>query len=96
MMRDMNASWAPWKGFWEDNGQLVTQNPIFYVDLSVANQAITREAAQLKVGLASWFDLKGEYVETKCHLVPAIMEYDVVINADTISMPHQSDLGRVL
>ena len=51
----------------------------------------------LQVGLASWStDLHGQYVYRNCTFQPAIVQYHVVIEDNSISLPNVPNQGQVL
>lgn len=93
-LSSFNATWGPWKSYYENHGDLLARLPIYYTSLSQDTKGVTHEAALLTVGLAAWFDSRGEFVQTICELRPAILEYDISIEGHTISLPSQPDQGR--
>ena len=98
-MYNASASWGAYKGY-EDpgvEGVTLTTNPLFYVNLdSVEGGGQTPEVAKLTTGLMSMGNLNGNFNETTCFLESATLEYDVVINGETVSIPEQSDQGRLI
>ncbi|KAK3725481.1 hypothetical protein LTR37_000451 [Vermiconidia calcicola] len=100
MLRSPNASWGNWKTHVPTGLGLGLPNtllPAFEIRISPVHDWPTGgEAAMMTVGMASWFDLEGEYVETSCYLLPAIVEYDVMIKGNVVSLPKRVDQGRVL
>ncbi len=94
-LSSFNATWGPWKSYSEDRGRSVARLPIYYTSLlEDTTIGLKHEAALLKVGLATWFDLRGEFVETVCQLRPAILEYDIFIEGPSISLPLLPNQGR--
>ena len=83
-------------------GQRVTSNPAFYVELDLDHvphgtaPTSLQQVARLTVGLVSWADLQGSYVETTCMLHPAIAEYHVVIENNTIAFAEDADQGQIV
>lgn len=94
MLRDFNASWGPWKSYTEQDGDLLARLPIYSTTLAPFHGEATHESAILTVGLASWFDKKGEYRQTICELVPAVVRYNIIIEGDTISLPDIPGQGQ--
>lgn len=97
MFDNVNASWGPWHEVSIDEyGQTQARNPIFSVDLSPDWEQPNTEAAKLIVGLASWFNWEGAFVETICHLLPAILEYDVVFENGEVEISQHANQGRMI
>ena len=94
-LSSFNATWGPWKSYYENSGDLLARLPIYYTSLEQdIGNVLTHEAAKLSVGLATWFDSKGDFVQTVCELRPAIVEYDITIEGHAISLPRQPGQGR--
>lgn len=95
----VNATWGPFdKSYDKDksDGSRLGRLPIYYTYLqpNFGNEVSgTYESANLTVGQARWFDLEGEFVETNCLMAPAMMELDVTIEGDTISLLPDSGSG---
>lgn len=83
-LHSANASWGPW-GQEGKNRYGIAHLPIYHVDVE-RNYRLPSEAAKITTGIASWDNWQGSYVETVCFLVPAILEYDVRIENNTISI----------
>jgi hypothetical protein len=94
MLRDFNASWGPWKSYTEKDGDLLARLPVYSTTLAPSHEAEAHESAILTVGLASWFDKKGEYRETVCELVPAVLRYNITVQGHTISLPDLPGQGQ--
>ena len=98
MTHNMSAQWGPWHEYdHPDNGASVSYLPMFYTELGVYPQPLgSSEAAYLTTGLVSWVDLRGEFVQTVCLLRPAIVEYEVVLKDNIVTLPRESNTGRVI
>lgn len=95
MVHDPNATWGAWKTYGAEQNGRYTSNPAFSVSLVNGqvfgyNANATREAAVLTVGLAQWIGFRGSYVQTTCYLHSAIVEYEVILQDDVISLPECS------
>ena len=84
MLHSGNASWGPWKYYTVDEfGIPEAYLPLFYVSVTPNYQQPTGEAATLTIGIASWSDWEGEFVETTCFLLPSINAYDIEVRLDS-------------
>jgi len=60
------------------------------------------EVAVLRTGILSFLSdadgttMTGEYVATTCWYVPAVLEYDVVIQGKVVTIPNHPDQGRTV
>jgi len=95
----MNASWGTWREQFIalGVGSPMTALPAFSIDISGDFENTAREAVILDVGFVGWDqNLHGSYVNTACQLLPAILEYDVVIEREAISLPREAHQGRLV
>jgi hypothetical protein len=53
----------------------------------------TGESMRLRVGLASWFDLRGEFSESVCLLAPAILRDNIIFKDNTVGLTPQGSQG---
>ena len=94
MLRDFNASWGPWKSYTEQNGGVYARLPIYSTALAPPRGETLHETTILTVGLASWFNRSGEYRETVCELVSAVVRYNIIVEGDTIDLPNLPGQGQ--
>lgn len=85
-----SASWGRWK----TDGS-VRALPLFSVDVT-RNYDLSSEAALVTTGVTSWSNYQGSYVETVCYMVPAILQYDVHIENDTIALASEPAEAHVV
>ena len=83
MLHSMNASWGPWKEHGFDEANPIVRLPVFYTTLQPARDITGTEGAIVKTGIATWRNLEGRF-----------LEYDVVINGQSITLPRHPDQGR--
>ena len=102
MLHDPNATWGS-QGYVSHNdlsSEPMHTLPIFNVLLQTSKwpskPSLEPEAALLYTGIATWSDFKGQYVERECRLEPAILEYDIIVEADQISIPRLHSQGRLI
>lgn len=75
----------------------MTALPAFSIDIDADYDNTIREAVVLDVGFVEWDEtLHGSYVNTVCQLLPAIVEYEVVIEGEAIALPREVQQGRVI
>jgi hypothetical protein len=104
MTRSFNATWGGWTSVAPDGAGdpnlLVRSNPAFYVQLMAGEDnyppGADREGAWLQVGLANWDHFKGSYDQTTCWLYSAIVEYDVTMEGNFISLDDSPNQGRLV
>ena len=69
MTHSMNATWGPWKSYFENGGYRLSRLPAFYIYLQASHAShgsVESEAAILTTGLVNWFDFEGAFVQTVC------------------------------
>jgi len=98
MFFDPNATWGSNSDVFYSSTRwdVIPQHPTFYVGLrnhilglDTDIDSTQSEAARLSVGLIRLFDNHGNYTETTCQLLPAVLEYDVNVNsAGVVSMQY--------
>jgi hypothetical protein len=87
MLHSPNATWGPGKDRYANHTS--SPLPLFTVDV-IRNYEQVSEAAIATVGYASWHNWEGSFTETKCTLVPAVMEYDVSIDGGIVTLAYDS------
>lgn len=87
-----NATWGGWHSY--DPSRDVFTNPLFLINLQTYSPTLPQrsEVAVLETGILGFTPtadgtVSGSYVDTVCYYVPAILEYDLLIQgqAATIS-----------
>lgn len=98
MLHNPNATWGPWKTYTTDYyGAKVANLPIFYIVLKPSYGHQSGEAAALTVGRAFWSDdTGGNFTETTCYLLPAIVDYHVSIAGNVVSVDSSDSEPRIL
>ena len=94
----MDSRWGGWHIYAKDvYGQMTSRLPCFTIEMEPKYDLPSGgEAATLTVGLASWMDLEGAYVETTCTLLPATVEYDVLIQHGIVQLLPGKNQGRLV
>ena len=72
--------------------------PAFSIDISmpIVDDTI-EEKARLEIGYINWNDdLYGNYVNTVCSLIPATLEYNILVERQTLSLPRGTYQGKVI
>jgi hypothetical protein len=97
MLHSANATWGRWKGLDLNNPGLVIYTlPFFEVFVLPLHYAHQPGGAHLTVGRVNFFDLNGEYMETRCLLIPAIVEHDISIKGRQVTLSTQENQGRIV
>lgn len=97
MLHSPNATWGSWKGLDLNNPGLVLYSlPFFQVFVLPLRYAHQPGGAHLTVGSVSFFDLEGEYTQTRCSLIPAIVEHDISIEGRQVTLSTQENQGRIV
>ncbi|KAK5170246.1 uncharacterized protein LTR77_004832 [Saxophila tyrrhenica] len=97
MLSSMNAAWGIWKDSFTTEGTPMTRLPAFSIYLATPFEHPVREAMTLEVGYVEWSeDLHGTYTLKECYLLPAIVEYEILVEGSVVSLPRNADQGKVL
>lgn len=100
MFSSYNATWGRWKGHATLPAPYgaIALLPAFYIGLSPPTYVYhgDYERVVLDIGLLSVFHLEGEYHETTCEYVAAIVEYDILLTNGLVTIADHADQGRVL
>ena len=98
MWHSINGSWGPWHSLGPDpsTGALTARNPLFYV---IVGPAAPRpgwgDIVGIRIGRTTWPAAgNGSYLQTTCFYSPAIVEYDIVIKDNVLSLAGDSTQGR--
>ena len=88
MWHDPSATWGLWPGQLDDSAfNRSTSNPVFYIDYGMHSMcpdcaSMPNEGAFFDYGYLKLFNSSGKYIKSACWLVPAMLEYDAVFDAD--------------
>ncbi|KAK5173051.1 uncharacterized protein LTR77_003173 [Saxophila tyrrhenica] len=96
MIFSINATWGTWKQY--DPSSYIGPAmilPAFQVSIEPIYDTISG-GARTTVGLAGWRDFEGQYVETSCTLLPAIVEYNVLLQSGNVQLLEDLEQGKVV
>lgn len=97
ILRSMNSTWGIWKDIVYGTGAPVVRLPAFSVVVDRSSITKDRDAVRLEVGFVAWDrTYHGKYTYRSCELVPAILEYDVEVEAEAMRLPRKAGQGKVL
>lgn len=87
MLRDASSTWGPL----DRNPSDVTEHPLIwsYVNPTWLDGTICeggREALSIMTGIANYQDCEGAFTWTNCTMLPAVLEYDVTIEGQVLSI----------
>lgn len=107
MMYSVNASWGLWKARFDQEHGPYFMLPMFSIVLFWTEQDFQYEVGEgiirsgsgvskVQIGTANYSGLeeRGQYTLSSCNLMPAILEYDVVMEQNTMRLPQRMDQGR--